>query len=224
VTEPTTSHPKRVVILISGGGSNLQAIIDQQQNGQLPIEICAVISNKDDVYGLERAQEHKIPTIVLDHKQFNSREDYDQRLMQIVDSQQPDILVLAGFMRILTPEFTQHYEGRMLNIHPSLLPKYRGLHTHRRALEAKDSKHGVTVHFVTSELDGGPAIIQASVPISQYDTEQSLATKVLAQEHKIYPLAIKWLAENRLHMENGQSLLDGQALLSCGYQFQDTEH
>lgn len=214
----TNQAKARVVVLISGSGSNLQAIIDQQESGALPIEICAVISNKDHVKGLDRAAAHKIPAIVLDHTLFDSREAFDERLMTIIDAQAPDIVVLAGFMRILTPAFTAHYEGKMLNIHPSLLPKYTGLHTHRRALEAGDSEHGVTVHFVTSELDGGPAIIQARVPIVDGDTEQSLAARVLEQEHKIYPQAIAWLAQGRLTMRENRSWLDGEQLDASGYQ------
>ncbi|WNO09658.1 phosphoribosylglycinamide formyltransferase [Teredinibacter sp. KSP-S5-2] len=202
----------RVVVLISGSGSNLQAIIDEKEAGTLPIEICAVISNKEDVRGLERASHHGIPTKVLDHKHFNSREEFDQELMLVIDSFCPDLVVLAGFMRILTPEFTNHYLGRMLNIHPSLLPKYQGLHTHKRALEAGDKEHGVTVHFVTAELDGGPAVIQARVPVLDGDTESMLAARVLEQEHVIYPRAILWFAEGRLRMCNGQALLDDQII------------
>ncbi|MFT5083162.1 MAG: phosphoribosylglycinamide formyltransferase-1 [Lentisphaeria bacterium] len=211
--------PKRVVVLISGSGSNLQAIIDQQESGQLPIEICAIISNRDGVKGLTRAHQHNIPAIVLDHKQFPSREAFDLRLQAIIDSQAPDIVVLAGFMRILTQEFTRHYEGRMINIHPSLLPKYQGLHTHRRALEAGDDEHGATVHFVTAELDGGPPIIQARVNIEKDETEATLAAKVLLREHQIYPIAIQWLAQSRLQMIEGKTCLDGERLPDCGYQF-----
>lgn len=222
-SESTPSHPapekKRIVVLISGSGSNLQAIIDQVETGQLPVSISAVISNKDGVKGLDRAAQHKIPAFVLDHKQFADREAFDARLQEIIDAHAPDIVVLAGFMRILTEGFTRHYEGRMLNIHPSLLPKYQGLHTHRRALAAGDTEHGVTVHFVTAELDGGPPIIQAAVTIEAQDTEDSLAAKVLTQEHQIYPLAIHWLASGRLHMKNHQAVLDGNVLPANGYRF-----
>lgn len=219
------AQPKaiRVVVLISGSGSNLQAIIDAQEAGQLPIQLCAVISNKDGVKGLTRAQNHKIPTIVLDHKQFASREDFDARLKQIIDSQAPDLVVLAGFMRILTPAFTRSYEGRMINIHPSLLPKYQGLHTHQRALEAGDSEHGATVHFVTAELDGGPAIIQAQVPILPGDNEARLAARVLEQEHQIFPLAIQWIATGRLVMEKGKAVLDGKVLPVSGFVFGEAD-
>ncbi len=208
-------------MLISGGGTNLQAIIDAQVSGELPITLCAVISNKDHVGGLTRAQKHNIPSIVLDHKQFDSREAFDTRLQEIIDSQAPDIVVLAGFMRILTPEFTRHYEGRMINIHPSLLPKYQGLHTHQRAIDAGDKEHGATVHFVTAELDGGPAIIQAKVPILEDDDADSLAFRVLQKEHKIFPLAVKWLAEKRVTMENNAAVLDGRKLSPCGFLLED---
>ncbi len=211
---------KRVVVLISGSGSNLQAIIDHQVSGELPIKICAVVSNKDNVKGLERAQAHNIPAIVLDHKQFESREAFDQRLKEIIDSQEPDIVVLAGFMRILTEKFTRHYEGRMLNIHPSLLPKYQGLDTHKRAIEAKDAKHGATVHFVTAELDGGPPIIQASVDIAPSDDESSLAAKVLKKEHLIYPLAVRWLAEGIIKMKDGKCFYKGVELPETGHQLE----
>ena len=208
----------RVVVLISGSGTNLQAIIDHVKNGELPVEICAVISNKDNVKGIDRAIENNISAIVLDHNQFPSREAFDQRLMMIIDSHAPDIIVLAGFMRILTPEFTDHYLGKLLNIHPSLLPKYQGLHTHRRALEANDTIHGVTVHFVTAELDGGPAIVQAQVPVLEKDTEDTLAKRVQVEEHHIYPLAIKWLAQKRLEMRDGEAWLDGTRLPRSGFE------
>ena len=207
----------RVVVLISGSGSNLQALIDGQQDGSLPIEIAAVISNRPDVLGLSRAEKAGIDAQVIDHKGFDSRESFDQALMQAIDAQQPDLVVLAGFMRILTPEFTHHYLGRMLNIHPSLLPKYQGLHTHQRAIEAGDSVHGVTVHFVTAELDGGPAAIQAVVPILEGDDADTLAKRVQVQEHHIYPLAVKWFAEGRLTMIDGSSQLDGTALPASGH-------
>lgn len=211
------SSPMRVVVLISGGGTNLQAIIDGQQDGSLPIEITAVISNKPDVKGLQRAKKANIATAVVDHKQFDSRESFDAALQLEIDKHQPHLVVLAGFMRILTPAFTAHYAGKMLNIHPSLLPKYQGLHTHQRAIDAGDSIHGVTVHFVTAELDGGPAAIQAQVKIAADDTAETLAAKVQVQEHIIYPLAVKWFAEARLTMQGNQTWLDGQALPACGH-------
>lgn len=213
----------RVVVLISGSGSNLQALIDGQSSGELPIELVAVISNRPDVLGLNRATKASIPTFVLDHKLFTNRESFDQALMDKIDSYSPDLIVLAGFMRILTPEFTQHYLGRMLNIHPSLLPKYQGLHTHQRALDAGEKNHGVTVHFVTAELDGGPAAVQASVPIFADDDASSLAKRVQRQEHIIYPLAIKWFAQGELKMLEGKCLLKGELLPVTGYQIHTTD-
>lgn len=212
-----TGKTTRVIVLVSGNGSNLQAIIDQTEKGQLPIKLCAVISNVPQAKGLDRARRHNIATEVVNHKEFESREAFDSALRDSIDGYRPDLLVLAGFMRIFTPEFTRHYEGRMLNIHPSLLPKYQGLNTHRRAIEAGDTEHGVTVHFVTAKLDGGPPIIQAYVPVLENDDEDKLAARVLIEEHKIYPQAIKWFAEGRLKMKDGSSWLDGERLPSTGF-------
>ncbi|WP_230460495.1 phosphoribosylglycinamide formyltransferase [Sansalvadorimonas verongulae] len=205
-----------VVVLISGSGSNLQALIDTQSD--TGIRIAAVISNKKGVPGLKRALQAGIPAEVLDHKNFDSREQFDQAMIKLIDSYNPKLVVLAGFMRILTPEFTRHYAQHLLNIHPSLLPKYKGLHTHKRALEAGDSEHGVTVHFVTSELDGGPPVIQARVPVHSDDTEQVLQKRVLEQEHLIYPVAVGWFASGRLRLEGNQALLDGAPLPAQGFQ------
>jgi phosphoribosylglycinamide formyltransferase-1 len=213
----------RVVVLISGSGSNLQALIDGVAAGDLPIEIAAVISNRPDVLGLSRAANAGIPTRVLDHKGFASREAFDQELMRTIDSYTPGLVVLAGFMRILTPEFTQHYLGRMLNIHPSLLPKFQGLHTHQRAIDAGETQHGVTVHFVTAELDGGPAIVQAIVPVIKTDDATLLAKRVQRQEHVIYPLAVKWFAQGDLRMQDGKAELKGELLPACGYQIEANE-
>lgn len=215
--------PLRVVVLISGSGSNLQALIDGVTKGELPIEIVAVISNRPDVFGLTRAADAGIVTNVLDHKGFACREAFDAELMQVIDSYEPGLVVLAGFMRILTPEFTQHYLGRMLNIHPSLLPKFQGLHTHQRALDAGESHHGVTVHFVTAELDGGPAAIQAKVPVLQGDDASLLAKRVQRQEHVIYPLAVKWFAEGKLTMKEGKAQLNGELLPVNGHQIEANE-
>lgn len=198
----------RTVVLISGSGSNLQALIDACSHPDYPAEIVAVISNRPDVFGLTRAQQHKIPTAVLDHRPFASREVFDTELQRLIDRYAPDLVVLAGFMRILTPTFVSHYLGRMLNIHPSLLPLYPGLHTHRRALEAGDREHGATVHFVTPELDGGPPVVQASVPIEVGDTEETLAARVLTREHMIYPLAVRWFAEGKLVLREGKALFE----------------
>lgn len=200
----------RTVVLISGSGSNLQALIDACAAPDYPAEIVAVISNRADAYGLIRAQENKIETAVLDHQPFASREAFDAQLQQLIDGYTPDLVVLAGFMRILTPALVSHYLGRMLNIHPSLLPLYPGLHTHRRALEAGDREHGATVHFVTPELDGGPPVVQASIPIEAGDTEASLAKRVLIQEHVIYPLAVRWFAEGKLVLREGEALFEGR--------------
>lgn len=208
-----------VVVLISGSGSNLQALIDQSLQGNLDIDIKAVISNKASAYGLERASNAGITTHALDHKQFESREAFDQALMTLIDQYQPKLVVLAGFMRILTEEFTRHYEGRMLNIHPSLLPKYKGLNTHQRAIDAGEAEHGVSVHFVTSELDAGSVVLQASTEISSDETADSLAQKVHALEHIIYPLSVKWFSSGRLNLENGQAVLDGEPLPESGVRY-----
>ncbi len=202
----------RTVVLISGSGSNLQALIDACANADYPAEVVCVISNRADVYGLTRAQNHGIPTEVLDHRRFDSRETFDAALQQLIDSYSPDLVVLAGFMRILTPQFVTHYLGRMLNIHPSLLPLYPGLHTHRRALEAGDVSHGATVHFVTPELDGGPAVVQAKVPVAAGDSEEILAKRVLTKEHIIYPLAVRWFAEGKLVLKEGKAFFEGEVL------------
>ena len=208
-----------VVVLISGSGSNLQALIDQSLQGNLDIDIKAVVSNKASAYGLERANNAGIATHALDPKQFESREAFDQALMALIDQYQPKLVVLAGFMRILTEEFTRHYEGRMLNIHPSLLPKYKGLNTHQRAIDAGEAEHGVSVHFVTSELDAGSVVLQASTEISSDETADSLAQKVHALEHIIYPLSVKWFSSGRLTLENGQAVLDGEPLPESGVRY-----
>ncbi|MET0072394.1 MAG: phosphoribosylglycinamide formyltransferase [Candidatus Thiodiazotropha sp.] len=201
-----------VVVLISGSGSNLQAIIDSAGR-DLPIEIRAVISNRPNVRGLQRAAEAGIETAVLDHKAFPDRESYDRALMALIDTYSPALVALAGFMRILTPALVRHYAGRMFNIHPSLLPKYTGLHTHQRVLDAGDALHGASIHFVTEELDGGPLIVQAQVPVMAGDDADDLAARVLEKEHQIYPLAIRWFAENRLRLdENGDVRLDDRKL------------
>ncbi|MGB3917123.1 phosphoribosylglycinamide formyltransferase [Thiothrix litoralis] len=201
-----------LVVLISGSGSNLQAILKAIQTGRLQARIAAVISNRPDVYGLQRAAEAGIPTAVVDHTAFANREGFDDTLQQQIDSFKPNLVVLAGFMRILTPAFVRHYHGRMLNIHPSLLPMYKGIHTHRRVLEDGSNEHGVSVHFVTPELDGGPVIIQAKVPVLPSDSETSLAERVQTQEHVIYPQVVKWFVEGRLKLEGNQAMLDGNAL------------
>jgi phosphoribosylglycinamide formyltransferase-1 len=202
----------KVAVLISGSGTNLQALLDAAAQTDAEFSLCAVISNKSEAYGLIRAREAGIPAITLDHRGFSDRDTFDQALIREIDRHKPDLVVLAGFMRILTAEFVRHYRGRLLNIHPSLLPKYQGLHTHQRALDAGDSEHGATVHFVTEELDGGPAIVQALVPVYPRDTAETLAKRVQVQEHKIYPLAVTWFAQGRLRMLGDASELDGELL------------
>jgi phosphoribosylglycinamide formyltransferase-1 len=201
-----------VVILISGRGSNMQAIAQRAAGGDVPIDIRAVISDRPEAAGLALAASLGLPTAALSPKTFADRPTYDTALASLAKSYSPQLIVLAGFMRILTPNFIGAFAGRILNIHPSLLPKYRGLHTHRRALEAGDRIHGVSVHFVTEELDGGPVIMQATVPVLASDTEATLSARVQRQEHSIYPQAIDWFARGRLALRGEQPWLDGQAL------------
>ncbi len=187
---------KRIVILISGRGSNMEAILD----AHLPLEVAAVISNETDARGLATAQRRNIPTAVVPHRAFAAREDFDAALAMEINRHQADFIVLAGFMRVLTEEFVMRYSGRMLNIHPSLLPSFPGLHTHRRALQAGVKLHGCTVHFVAPGVDSGPIVIQAAVPVLTHDSEETLAARVLAEEHRIYPQAIRWLCEARVKL------------------------
>ncbi len=201
-----------LVVLISGRGSNLQALIDAQQSGDMQAHVRAVISNSPDAQGLERAHKAGIETKVLDQREFTSRDMYDEALMQVIDSFRPGLVVLAGFMRILTKAFVNHYHGRLINIHPSLLPAYRGLHTHRRVLEAGDKEHGASVHFVTEELDAGAVLLQAKVPVLTNDKESALAARVLEQEHRIYPLAVNWIAKGRVKLQHDKIRLDGNFL------------
>lgn len=208
----TATRKCRLVVLISGRGSNLQAILDQAASGELPVDIVAVISNRPGVQGLERARQASVPSLELDHKAFPDRPEFETALSKLIDRQYPDLVILAGFMRILTPGFTGHYRGRLLNIHPSLLPKFPGLHTHERALTAGDTEHGATIHFVTEELDGGPIIVQARVPVLPNDDPDTLAARVLAQEHCLYPQAIRWFAEGRVRLAGEQVEFDGQPL------------
>lgn len=218
-----SSASKRLVILVSGGGSNLQSLIDGCLNGDINATVSAVISNNPDAGGLERAAKASIPNVAIDHRAFESREAFDLALSELIDSFSPDLVILAGFMRILTPRFVDHFLGRMMNIHPSLLPAYPGLHTHRRAIEAGDKKAGATVHFVTPELDGGPSIVQAQVAIESSDDEATLASKVLAFEHKIYPEAVKWFCDDRLIMDNDGVKLDNQPICEHGIIYNSIE-
>ncbi|MGM0449999.1 MAG: phosphoribosylglycinamide formyltransferase [Pseudomonadota bacterium] len=202
----------RIVVLISGGGTNLQALIDTEAAGSLHGTIVGVISNRPGVRGLERAETAGIATRVINHKDHKGREGFDAALMEAIDGFQPDLVVLAGFMRILTDRFVQHYQGRLLNIHPSLLPAWPGLHTHRKVLEAGETEHGATVHFVTEELDGGPCVIQGRVPVQTDDDEDSLAQRVGTQERRIYPEAVRWFCQGRLRLAHGLAQLDGTLL------------
>lgn len=191
---------KSIVILISGRGSNMEAIIAAVAD-ELPVKIRAVISNRPDAIGLITAKQHGIATHALAHNAFPSRDAFDTALAQAIDAYQPDYVVLAGFMRVLTEDFVNHYANRLVNIHPSLLPSFPGVRTHRQALQAGVKIHGATVHLVTAKLDHGPIIVQAGVPVLPDDTEATLAARVLAQEHKIYPLALRWLAEDRVKVD-----------------------
>lgn len=204
----------RVVALISGSGSNLQAVMDEAANGGA-FEIVAVISNRANAFGLERARRAGIPAEVLDHRDYAGREPYEAELRALIDRYAPGLVILAGFMRILTPAFVDHYAGRMLNIHPSLLPKFRGPQTHQRVLDAEEREHGASVHFVTPELDGGPVVIQARLAIHPGEDAATLAERVLKQEHIIYPRAVGWFAQERLRLgEDGRPWLDGETLIS----------
>ena len=202
-----------VVVLISGHGSNLQALIDAARP---PVRIAAVIANRAEAYGLERARQAGIATAVIDHRLHPDRESFDAALAAAIDAQGADLVVLAGFMRILTPGFVRRYQGRLLNIHPSLLPRHKGLHTHQRALDAGDAWHGCSVHFVTEELDGGPVVLQSRVAVLPDDTAESLATRVHAAEHLLYPVAVRLYAEGRLRLGTTGAELDGQALPPTG--------
>jgi len=193
---------KNVVILISGRGSNMEAIV----NAAIPeARIAAVIANRADAGGLAFAQARGIATAVVDHKAFASREAFDAELAAVIDRHAPDLVVLAGFMRVLTADFVAHYAGRLINIHPSLLPSFPGLHTHARALESGVKLHGASVHFVTADLDCGPIIIQAAVPVRDDDDEKALSARVLAQEHRIYPQAVRWFVEGRVELAAGRA-------------------
>ena len=209
----------RLVVLISGSGSNLQAILNacgqsETATGSLRIsgQVVGVLSNKADAYGLQRAQLAGVPTAVLAHTDYADRGAFDAAMLKQIELWQPDVVVLAGFMRILSTEFVHALHGRLINIHPSLLPKYKGLHTHQRALEAGDPVHGCSVHFVTPELDGGPVIAQAVVNVESTDTVETLAARVHQAEHQLYPTVLAWLADQRLSLVNAQVCLDGLAL------------
>ncbi|MBV1915308.1 MAG: phosphoribosylglycinamide formyltransferase [Pseudomonadales bacterium] len=209
----------KIVVLISGNGSNLQSIIDAIAERNLNAEICAVISNKQNAYGLQRANDHGITSHWIDHKKYSSREQFDQALIKAIDPYKPDLIILAGFMRILTEAFVGHYQGKMINIHPSLLPKFRGLNTHQRVLEEGDSEHGATIHFVTPDLDGGPTIVQARLPVVAGESAEKLAEKVQRLEHQIYPLVVEWFSERRIRLDQNKVYLDDNLLPANGFDF-----
>lgn len=208
---------KKIVVLISGNGSNLQAIIDAVQAGRIHAEICGVISNKADAYGLERAKAAHIPTFVFNRKDFESNAAMDHAVADQISALQADLIVLAGYMKILTSAFTQRFAGKILNIHPSLLPKYPGLNTYQRAIDAGDTEHGMSIHFVNEEVDGGAVVLQAKVPIYPDDEIADIAERVHEQEHRCYPLVIQWFCAGRLKLVNQQAFLDETLLPVQGY-------
>ena len=202
----------RILILASGNGTNLQALIDASRERDFPGQVVAVGCNRPGAFALERAAQANIDTFVVDHKKYDSREEFDGALMAEIRRHNPDLVVLAGFMRILTTDFVRALRGSLLNIHPSLLPRYTGLNTHQRALEAGDEVHGVSVHFVTEELDGGPVIAQAEVTVDPDDTAESLAQKVQLKEHLLYPIVVRWFCEGRIQLGCDYVLFDGELL------------
>lgn len=197
----------RIVVLVSGSGTNLQAIIDHCETNYINGDVVAVISNKPNVYALTRAKQHKVPSLVIDHTRFDDRESFDRVLETNINKYAPDLVILAGFMRILSHHFVEKFMGKMLNIHPSLLPKYPGLNTHKRAIENKDSVHGSSVHFVTPELDGGPVVLQSELDIESGESFESLQNRVAQTEWLIYPMATKWFCDGDLKMVNNRTLL-----------------
>ncbi|WP_196138273.1 phosphoribosylglycinamide formyltransferase [Aliikangiella sp. G2MR2-5] len=205
-------NDKRVVVLISGSGSNLQAFIERANAGELGGQLVGVISNIEDAYGLTRAEKAGIETKTISHKSFESREAFDIALAESIECFNPDLVILAGFMRILTPYFVEKFSGRLLNIHPSLLPRYQGLHTHRRAMENGDEFHGTSVHFVTEELDGGPVIAQARLSLSSYSDEDNVKTAIQTLEHQLYPEVAQWFLTGRLELKAEGIYLDGKKM------------
>ena len=208
---------KKIVVLISGNGSNLQAILDATLSGKINGKICGVISNKASAYGIERAKQAEIPTFIFSRKQFESNQAMDKAIAIQIEALEADLIVLAGYMKILTSEFTQRFEGKILNIHPSLLPKYPGLNTYQRAIEAGDNEHGMSIHFVNEEVDGGAIVLQAKVPIYPEDSIEELMARVHEQEHRCYPLVIQWFCADRLKLQQGKAYLDNQLLPLQGY-------
>jgi phosphoribosylglycinamide formyltransferase-1 len=211
-----SSRPTRIAILISGRGSNMLAFIEAVAQGELDAEIALVLSNNPGAAGVERARAAGIDTAVINHRDFDTREAFDAAMVERIRQSGADLVILAGFMRILTSVFITAFRGRLLNIHPSLLPKYPGLNTHQRALDAGDTEAGVTVHFVTEELDGGPPVLQARVPVAAGDNADSLAARVIVEEHKIYPLAARWFIQGRLNLTEEGAFLDGEKIPATG--------
>lgn len=203
---------KKIVVLISGNGSNLQALIDQVHLTETAMSIVAVISNNANAYGLQRAKNANIDALVIDHRHYDNRTRFDQALSEKIAHYQPDLIVLAGFMRILSSVFVRQYSGKMLNIHPSLLPDFPGLNTHQRVLDEQHNLHGASVHFVTEQLDGGPSALQATIPVLSGDTAETLAERIHVQEHLIYPEVVRWFCNDRLQLRNGKAILDNQVL------------
>ncbi len=206
------SGQKKIAVLISGNGSNLQSIINHVNKSTISASIACVISNVKNAYGLQRAQQSKIQTHTIEHNHYASRELFEQELIKTLMVYNVDVIALAGFMRVLSETFVNKYQNKVLNIHPSLLPKYPGLHTHQRALENNDKEHGCSVHFATDELDGGPLVIQAKVNVKKEDTQESLAARVLEKEHIIYPLAIKWFCEDKLKCLNNETYFENRRI------------
>ncbi|MGI9280379.1 MAG: phosphoribosylglycinamide formyltransferase [Endozoicomonas sp.] len=209
----------RVVVLLSGSGTTLQAILDQQN--QYSYQVVGVLSNRPDAYGLERAQNASVDTLSLDHKLYASREQFDLELMQRIDGFNPDLIVLAGYMRILSSAFVEHYQGRLINIHPSLLPKHKGLNTYQSALDAGDKEHGTSVHYVTEELDSGSVVLQAALEITSSDTAQTLEQRVKVMEHYLYPKAIDWIVSGRIDIKDDVISLDKKPLGPQGYRLSE---
>lgn len=203
---------RRTAILISGSGTNLQSFIDKAASGDVDLDLCLVFSNRPGAYGLTRAESAGIATACIEHGGFDSREDFDRAVAELLDQHAPGLLVLAGFMRILSPWFVQHYEGRILNIHPALLPAYPGLDTHQRVLDAGEKWHGSTVHFVTEELDGGPRILQGRLAVDHSESADELCARVQGVEHQIYPEAANWFGQGRLTFRGDSAWLDGEQL------------
>ena len=209
------SNNCNLLVLISGSGTNLQVIINLCENGTIPAQVCGVISDEPQAKGLQRAKNARIQTTVVDHRCFDDRQAFDHRLGEEIDCYRPDLVVLAGFMRILDAKLVERYYGRILNIHPSLLPNYPGLNTHARAIASLATEHGASVHFVTPELDAGPIVIQGRVPVLPSDTPESLAQRVHQEEYRIYPRAITWFAQGRLSIEADRVLLDERPVDLC---------